>query len=288
MGAHGARGAYGIALGPPLGHHPALRELPNPSAFLRLNDCTEAPPAAHQGDRRHMRVALADGTLLEVRAREGVLYDGFLSGGPRREADDLIHPYLAPIAALIHRWGGVPALHGAAVVTDNRALALIGDREAGKTTTAAAMVHRRGWTLLSDDLLVVERGEALAGPTSLDLRPSGAELLGLTGEIVRNSERVRRLEHDGPNLSAKLIACVHLEFGSRNTLTSMPMQDRLGRLAQQLYWPSLPGSPHDLLRLASLPHFLLQRVGGAAGLAATESLLTEVASMCGNNERWRQ
>ncbi len=56
----------------------------------------------------------------------------------RRVRDgDLLHPYLAPVAALAARWLGRESFHAGAVIVDGGAWALLGDKEAGKSSTLA-------------------------------------------------------------------------------------------------------------------------------------------------------
>ena len=54
-------------------------------------------------------------------------------------------------------------LHGAVLVRDEKALLLLGDAWAGKTTLALALVQR-GWGYFSDDLVVIERSSGLVRP----------------------------------------------------------------------------------------------------------------------------
>lgn len=60
------------------------------------------------------------------------------------------------LAALLHQRGFVP-LHASAIVHDGRCFAFVGDSGAGKSTLAA-MLARRGYRLLSDDVLALRLG----------------------------------------------------------------------------------------------------------------------------------
>ena len=90
---------------------------------------------------------------------------------------DLVHPYLAPAAAVAARWAGRESFHAGAVILDGGAWAILGDKESGKSTTLAWMALE-GRDVLADDLLVVDGDGALAGPRCIDLRRPSAERLG--------------------------------------------------------------------------------------------------------------
>lgn len=64
---------------------------------------------------------------------------------------------MTPLAALLYQQG-VLALHAAAVANAQGAVLLAGDSGAGKSTLLAALLQR-GWSLLSDDLAVVDMDE---------------------------------------------------------------------------------------------------------------------------------
>ena len=275
------RGAYGLSLPGALSPHPALREVRSPAGILRLEEAAaqELDGPETIVEPRHVRIRLADGSLLEARDLGNGTYTAALSGGATRTADDLVHPYLAPIAALVHRWRGVPALHGAAVGGPDGAVGLIGDRARGKTTTAAALVQERGLTLLSDDLIVVDHGEVLPGPLSLDMRLEGADILDGTGTLVRGGERSRRLAaplQDDSKVSLTLKLCVHLEWGERTRVRPLPASQRLQALSPQLYWPGVGTPATDLLALVALPQVVLERPPGRAGLTEALDAIAEL------------
>lgn len=265
------QGAYGLTLKGPLRLHPAMRLVPAAVGQLDLIDAggrqrLEVEELAARGEE--FVLTMAEGTDLRVVQTGPNEFRAVLHGGPARTMDDLVHPYLAPVAALIHRWFRTPALHGAALTKGNGAVALIAAREMGKTTTAAAMVELRGASLLADDLVVIKGGHVLPGPLSLDLRAPALHLLGLDGTSVRGGDRHRRLapEKRPDARSEALKAIVHLRFGRVAELRPLAVRDRLALLAEQLYWPGLGGGPEDLLSLAAVPHVLLTRPRGEEGM----------------------
>lgn len=263
--ADGRRGAYGLEILGALGRHPALRRMVEPRASLEIRTRARSDEPGHLG-HGHLRMELADDTVLEVATVGAKAYIAWLETDRKFAPDELVHPYLAPIAALIHRWHGTPALHGAVVLKHGIAVALIAEREQGKSTTAAHLLEHE-WGVLSDDLVVVEFGSVLPGPLSLDLRPEASKLLrNRRGSPVRRGERLRLLVPDDLPSNPTLTACVHLAFGRETSLVRMPLQARLEALSKQLYWPSLGAAPIDLLGLSSIPQFLLTRPRGPIGL----------------------
>ena len=268
------RGAYGLSVSSPLREHPALRDLADPTGHLDLTEVAAPDAPSFALDPGRVQIVLADGSQLDAQDLGDGCYRASLGGGPAKTLDELVHPYLAPIAALVHRWRGVPALHGAALGSPLGALGLLGVRESGKSTTAAALVAA-GLSLLSDDLIVVGQGRILPGPLSVDLRPAGAALLGLSGEPVRGGDRLRRLatELDMGPAATDLRVLVQLEFGPVTRIRPVPAGERLAALAPHLYWPGLGHPARDLLALAAVPQVVLERPRGEAGLTAAVSAL---------------
>ncbi len=59
------------------------------------------------------------------------------------------------IGALLHQRGVLP-LHASAVMVDGRGVAFAGNSGAGKSTLAAFLARRRGYSMLADDICVVD------------------------------------------------------------------------------------------------------------------------------------
>src|SRR5204862_5782827 len=98
--------------------------------------------------------------------------------------EDLLHPYLAPAAALAHLWAGREALHGGAFATSAGAVALFAEKDGGKSTTLAWLAAEHRLPVLADDLVVLRNGAVLSAPRCLDLRRSSS-LNHLNLEAVR-------------------------------------------------------------------------------------------------------
>jgi hypothetical protein len=105
---------------------------------------------------------------------------------------ELVHPHLAPGAAVLARWLGRETLHAGAVLAGGGAWAMLGDRESGKSSTLDWLAAH-GHPVLADDLLVLDGSDVLAGPRCIDLRADAAQRLG-AGEplgVVGTRERWR-------------------------------------------------------------------------------------------------
>lgn len=64
-------------------------------------------------------------------------------------------PLLGPVMAMILHRQGLLTLHGSAIALEGRASVFLGDKGAGKSTTAAALV-RAGHGLVTDDIVAVD------------------------------------------------------------------------------------------------------------------------------------
>ena len=194
---------------------------------------------------------------------------------PRDE--DLLHPYLAPAAALAHLWAGNEALHAGAFATSAGAVALLAEKEGGKSTTLAWLADEHRLPVLSDDLVVVERGSILSGPRCLDLRRASAvHLLSIAAaHQVRNAERVR-ITLPGAPAKAVAIATVVLRWGRRTRLEATRAADRPRELLpHRMYGHRVTGDPRAILELAALPMLILTRPRTQDGLRDAAIALTD-------------
>jgi len=172
---------------------------------------------------------------------------------------DLVHPYLAPAAAVAARWTGRDSFHAGAVVVDGGAWAVLGDKENGKSTTLAWLALN-GHPVLADDLLVVDRDAALAGPRSIDLRPDSAARLG-AGEplgVVGQRERWRLALRAVP-AEVPLRGFVTLLWDRELALERLRGAERLLALLPGRTVQVPPTRPGDMVDLSSLPVWRLRR-----------------------------
>jgi hypothetical protein len=241
-----------------------------PAFRLRSRIGTAAPGGEHVSDD-HARLLLRSGGEIEIDRRTAdVLFTVPEEIGPQA----LVHPYLAPAAAVIARWLGRESFHGGAFVADGRVWGTLGERESGKSSLLAWLALR-GETVVCDDMLVVAGGSAFAGPRSVDLRRETAEELG-AGEprgVIGARERWRvPLGPIEPELP--LGGWIFLEWGDELRVQPVEPGERLARLLHHRGVRLPPASHEALLGLAALPALELVRPRSwASGAAAGELLL---------------
>lgn len=178
----------------------------------------------------------------------------------REPFDDgaILHPYLGLPASIASHWLGRQALHGGAFRIGDRAWALVGGREAGKSSILA-WLFGRGHDIVSDDILILDRRDLLAGPRSVDLRGPVADRLG--GEhigVVGSRERWRVRPGTVPPRTP-LAGVVHLEWGDELAIEPIPPADRLAALVQHCVLRPRPDESLAYLEIASLPAWRLTR-----------------------------
>ena len=189
--------------------------------------------------------------------------------GPRNPpAADLLHPWLAPAAALWWHWEGALPIHAGAWQAGAGAVLLLAAKEGGKTTTLAWLADH-GHPVVADDLAVVRDGWVLPGPRLLDVRPGP---LDATAPVpghprVRAGERVR-LNPAGPAAELAVVGIVALAWATETSLQPVPPSERLKVLAGQRMVPSLCPPARGLLDLLAVPMMILRRPRGSEGLMA--------------------
>jgi len=196
-------------------------------------------------------------------------------------ADDgtLVHPFLTAAAVIFAWWDGRHAFHGGAFVDPTaRAWCLLGDRASGKSSTLAS-ISLTGLNVLSDDLIVIDGRDVLAGPRCVDLRPDAAAELGVAARAspVRGGERLRLALPPVPAPAAPLHGWVFLTWADALSLRRLRPSEWLDRLAQHRSTSS-DYSP-SLLDLAGLPAWELRRPRRSDSLEpAVERILALVRS----------
>ena len=198
-----------------------------------------------------------------------------LPAAPR--AHDLVHPYLAPAAAVAARWAGRESFHAGAVVAGDGAWAILGDKESGKSTTLAHLALR-GHDVMADDLLVVDGDAALAGPRCIDLRERSAAHLG-AGEplgVVGVRERWRLpLGRVSPRVPLR--GWVTLAWDDEVAVEALRGPERMLALLPFRSVQLAPTAPRDLVDFSSLPVLRLRRPRRWDALdAAADRLLAAV------------
>jgi hypothetical protein len=266
-----ALGAYGLAID---GLPDATRWMApvGPAARLcvTVSGATPGAPSESVVDGVHADLRLLGGGRLRMRRGDGRAEFSF----PCRPTQaDLLHPYLAPAAALTQIWAGAEALHAGAWAVPAGGVLLLGEKEAGKSTTLARLATEYGRPVLADDLAVLSDGCVLPGPRCLDLRDSAGLRRAPTGPAVRDGERWRLslAPVTGP---LPLVAVVILRWGEAVALRTVPPRDRVGELLRQRMYAALVAADlAALLDLAAQPMLALTRPRGHDGLRAAAAAL---------------
>ena len=214
------RGAYGLVLEGLPGAEPWMQ--PQPAAAPMLAVHVHSPAEAPASGPPVLTQESADLPLIGggrlCLARNSTDAHFYLASRPSDE--DLLHPYVAPAAALFWQWRGREAIHAGAFETDKGAVLVIGDKEAGKSTTLGWLATETAINVLTDDLAIMDGVMVQAGPRSIDLRMT-EEIPGLAADIVRNGER-HRLRLPASAAALPLAGSVSLEWGDHLELTPSP------------------------------------------------------------------
>ena len=120
-----------------------------------------APIDGERGEPTLVVWERARGEVFELEYAEGATFvvDGlgtevWASWSEALTVDDAATYLLGPVLGFLLRLRGTVCLHASGVVVGDRAIALLGPAEAGKSTTAAAFA-KLGYPVLSDDLLAL-------------------------------------------------------------------------------------------------------------------------------------
>ena len=212
--------------------------------------------------------------LVEIDRRRG---EALFTVRQKPTPDALVHPHLAPVAAIAARWRRQESFHAGAVILGDGAWAVMGEKGSGKSSLLAWLALS-GHAILTDDLLVIDAdGNGLAGPRSIDLREGGAERLGVGTPlgIIGGRERYRMVVDPVP-AAVPLRGFIRLAWGGAPTVTPVPPAWRPAALAAQRAVRLMPRDPNLLVHLSALPMVELRRPRewGRAGDAADRLLHT--------------
>ena len=173
--------------------------------------------------------------------------------------DELIHPWLAPAAAALALQDGRLALHGGVLEVNGRSVALVGDRESGKSTLVAAAAMS-GISVLTDDVVVVDDAHAVhAGPRCIDLREGSAAFFGARWTVLARGGTRQRMLLPQALPVVPLAAVVVLHWGEPITMTRLAAPARLQALLPHLASAQTAASFTRVLSLARVPVYALSR-----------------------------
>ena len=233
----------------------AEREWPR----LEIVRHTRAPAAVRRSviGTERAEIALAAGDRMVV--ERDPLRAAFTTARPLSD-EALVHPYLAPAAAIAGYWLGREAFHGGAVLLNGGAWVILGDKGSGKSSLLAGLA-RQGHSIYADDAVMLEGDTVFAGPRSIDLRREAALELG-AGErigVVGDRERWRLRLGQVPSTSS-LRGWVFIAWGDSLELTGVSPGGRVQQLLEHRMIKGLPPpKPKLILELSALPAFRLSR-----------------------------
>lgn len=238
------------------------------------------------GDRRPLELAVAEHRFDDERAELWMSDTEFVQLDRRPDLtvtfvtetqvpDDLVaHPYVVLPAAVAGRWAGHQLLHGGAVVVGDRAWGILGTKEAGKSSTLAALATQ-GCRIVTDDLLVIDHETLFAGPRSIDLRDDAAEILGGERVQVHTGRSRWRLRPTAVAPAVALGGFIHLAWGDQTRIERIPPAARLPLLIENSVFGPTAIDSAAYLELAGLTTLRFERPRGLATLASSTAQLLE-------------
>ena len=186
--------------------------------------------------------------------------------------DEIIHPLLGRMLTLLAPDRGIDAVHAGGLLGRDGAWAVIGDREAGKSSLLA-QCHRDGAHVLADDIVVLEGLRCLAGPRFIDLRVGAAERLG-PGIPARGGTKQRIRLPPAP-AEVQMAGVIHLAWGETTDLIELRPPDCIARLVNHRATRLWPRSLPLVLDLATLPTYELRRPKALDALPRGARLLAD-------------
>jgi hypothetical protein len=272
-----ATGAYGFRLSGLDGAAPLLVAAPPSWPQLEIVVAPEqpGPPCDRVGpDRAELQLASGGWVGIDREPGRAVYHL------PRRvEPGALVHPYLAPVALIASRWLGRESFHAGAFVAGEGVWALLGDKEAGKSTTLAWLAAH-GYAVVCDDALILDHLIAFAGPRSIDLRAESAQRLGVGEPLGTVGVRERwRVPLDSVPPELPFRGWVSLEWADEVAVEPLRGAVRLPALIPHRGVRIEPPRPAALVEYAALPHLTLRRpLGWDSMREGAERLLDAIAS----------
>jgi hypothetical protein len=223
----------------------------------------------HLDDREALLRLRTGGRIHVDRSSGGVLF----TVPSALSADELVHPFLAPVAAVTAFWYGRESLHGGGLSLGGKAWGVIGDRLGGKSSLLAALALG-GVEVISDDVLVVDGLDVFVGPRTVDLRADAAEALR-AGESIgtagaRERWRLRLGPLEGP---LPLGGWIFTAWADDLTVRRLAPSEALVRLLRNRAINVAPEDPARFLHLSALPALELRRPRSWETMSAALELL---------------
>lgn len=183
----------------------------------------------------------------------------------------VVHPYLSYAAAIHAHWEGRSALHGGVVAIDGCAWVLLADSFGGKTTLLAALAER-AFTVLSDDLAIIDGDSTVRrGPRCVDLRRTAFHALQPRAPVTSVRGRSRLSLGPAPPC-LPLGGFVALRWGTATTVERVGLAERSQILVDsRTAWG--PSSAASMLDILDAPFLALSRRRGFSAIDETADVL---------------
>jgi hypothetical protein len=272
----GADGAWGVRFpglaGPGLPLNEAPAGWPQVPVDVRVRRNPEHHLEWSQDRARH---PLLGGHQIEIR-RHPLAVKLVLARPTAPEC--VIAPHLTSAASTIATWRGRAAIHGGAFLHGGGAWVLLGDKGHGKSTTLGWLATS-GVPIITDDLVVCEDGDVLAGPRCVDLRPEPAQRMGAGRDLGVVGTRERwRVDVPACPASCPLRGWIILEWGPEIAVERIAPVERMARVARHRAIAIPWEDPGMLLDLAARPAFVWRRPHGWCNIErAIARLLAQIA-----------
>ncbi len=194
--------------------------------------------------------------------------------------DALVHPYLAFPAAVSSYWAGRCSLPAGALAVDGKVWALVGQKGGGKSSTLGWFAQR-GHSVVTDDLLIIDHGRALAGPRCIDLREEASRDLGAGEDLGVIGMRTRFRVRLGPVPPClPLAGWIFLSWADKLHVEAIPPGELLRRIFANQALSLIPPDPHVYLDLASLPAWAVGRPRRLDALPAVSRRILDLIQEC--------
>lgn len=252
--------------------------VPAPSHWLPLTVDRRTgvrPAAAQRLDDRSACLDMGGGGRIELDRDLGRVR--FSTPTPMSD-DRVVHPGLAPVAAVWAHWQGWVAIHGGAFVADGGAWAVTGAKGMGKSSTVA-WLDAQGFPVVADDVLIISDGTVAAGPRCVDLRPDAAAHLGVGTNIGVVGARERwRAPLGAVAAETPLRGWIHLAWGDSVEIEPLRGSARLTALAAAQALLLQGRDSPALIDLAGLPSWRFSRPRGLNSLPPVEALVARITA----------
>ena len=213
--------------------------------------------------------------IVTIRVRDGreIVYSQI-----KKLDENLLRQYLlGPALGVLLQQRGLLVLHASSVAIEGHAMAFLGWKGYGKSTTAALM-YTRGYELLADDIVAIDMSDTdnpavLPGFGQIKLWPDSVAMLGIeSGPLPRlleqTEKRALRLKDAPKPLSAALKALYILDRGQVHTITELGSTESFNKVFQNSYAARFIGNAglpdwhfhHSATLIRKVPGFCFKRI----------------------------